>query len=100
MQETLAERIYNAGLIAGIPAASEERTLNAMKALAAGEVHAVIFPWNKQLLPMLGKIRITFPKMLVGAQGPWAQVQDALRLGADFVAGAVAAVEQIRLCIK
>lgn len=100
MQETLAERIYNAGLIAGIPAASEERTLNAMKALAAGEVHAVIFPWNKQLLPMLGKIRITFPKMLVGAQGPWAQVQDALRLGADFVASELPEGVKSTKCFK
>lgn len=100
MQETLAERIYNAGLIAGIPAASEERTLNAIKALAEGEIHAIIFPWNKQLLPMLGKIRITFPKMLVGVQGPWAQVKDALRLGADFVASELPEGEKSAKCFK
>ena len=50
MQETLTERIYNAGLIAGIPVASEERTLNAIKALEAGEIHAVMFPWNKHFM--------------------------------------------------
>ncbi len=100
MQETLAEKLFNAGLIAGIPAASEDRTLNAIKALVAGEIHAVIFPWNKQLLPMLGKIRITFPKMLVGVQGPWAQVQDALRLGADFVASDLPEGEKSNKCFK
>lgn len=100
MQETLAERIYNAGLIAGIPAASEDRTLNAIEALVAGEIHAVIFPWNKQLLPMLGKIRITFPKLLVGVQGPWAQVKDALRLGGDFVASELPEGETSPKCFK
>ena len=100
MQETLAERIFNAGLIAGIPVASEDRTLNAIKALTAGEIHAVIFPWNKQLLPMLGKIRLTFPKLLVGVQGPWAQVKDALRLGGDFVASELPEGEKSTKCFK
>lgn len=100
MQETLKERILNAGLIAGIPAASEDRTLNAIKALMAGEIYAVIFPWNKQLLPMLGKIRITFPKLLVGVQGPWAQVQDALALGGDFVASDLPEGEKDSRCFK
>ncbi len=100
MEETLLERIFNAGLIAGIPAASEDRTLNAIKALTAGEIHAVIFPWNKQLLPMLGKVRITFPKVLIGVQGPWAQVQDALALGADFVASDLPAGEKDDRCFK
>ena len=100
MQETLAERIYNAGLIAGIPAASEDRTLNAIKALTAGEIHAIMFPWNKQLLPMLGKIRLTFPKLLVGVQGPWAQVKDALRLGGDFIASDLPEGEKSNKCFK
>ncbi|MBR2081437.1 MAG: hypothetical protein IJ876_00235 [Elusimicrobiaceae bacterium] len=100
MEETLQERIFNVGLIAGIPAASEDRTLNAIKALRVGEIHAVIFPWNKQLLPMLGKIRITFPKVLIGVQGPWAQVSDALELGADFVASDLPEGEKDARCFK
>ena len=100
MQETLAERIYNAGLIAGIPVASEDRTINTIKAMEKGEIHAIMFPWNKHLLPMLGKIRLTFPKMLVGVQGPWAQVKDALRLGGDFVASDLPEGEKSSKCFK
>ncbi len=99
MQE-IHTKILQTGLFAGIPVTSEERTLKAIEALVAGELNGVIFPWSKQLLPMLGKVRISFPKLLIGVQGPWAQVRDALDLGADFVASDDPQGEHSELCVK
>ncbi len=98
--ENIQIEIAKRGLFAGIPVTSEERTFKAIAALAAGGVNGIIFPWSKQLLPMLGKVRIQFPAMLIGVQGPWAQVKDSLDLGGDFVASDNPEGEHSELCVK
>lgn len=100
MKKDIQTSLSQTGLFAGLPVASEERTLKAIEALVAGEINGVLFAWNKQLLPMLGKVRVAFPKLLIGVQGPWAQVRDALNLGGDFVALTNPEVDPGERCVQ
>ncbi len=99
--ETIEEKIQNIGLLAGIPVAHEERIVNAVRALVKGGIFGILLPWSKQIFPVLEKVRAAFPNLLIGVQGPWAQVSETLDQGADFVASSdVPPQEQDELCFK
>lgn len=82
--QDIKTQIFNVGLFAGIPVADASTTVQAVRALAAGGMYGVIFPWHKQVFETLKRVRAEFPHLLIGVEGAWAQVRQTLHSGASF----------------
>ncbi|MBP5430097.1 MAG: hypothetical protein J6Y25_04380 [Elusimicrobiaceae bacterium] len=99
--ETVKEKIANIGLFAGLPVADEDSTLQAVEALVEGKISGILLLWSKQNFAVLEKLHSQFPNLLIGVQGPWAQVSQTLDKGADFVVSSdIPANELGNACLK